>query len=179
MGATEHSFSEVPPQRLYLDTNIILEYLVETEPHHSRSTAFLDKVSSLGLTAIYLSSISWIEFVHVVLSEDFRNGLPSDTRQLYQLSDWGSGLVRRNYLVAFVERMKELLAHFDVYEIELTSAIQELAVTYSADHKLDSQDAVHLASMTMAHVLDLASFDSDFRDIDGLHLWNDNIHMRA
>jgi len=76
--ATERAFSEIPPAHLYLDTDIILDYLVSTRPFHSRSVRLLERIVEHGLTTIYLSSQSWMEFAHVIRHTSFRENLPDE-----------------------------------------------------------------------------------------------------
>ena len=78
MPATERAFSEIPPAHLYLDTDIILDYLVSTRPFHSRSVRLLERIVEHGLTTIYLSSQSWMEFAHVIRHTSFRENLPDE-----------------------------------------------------------------------------------------------------
>jgi hypothetical protein len=66
MAATERLFSEFPPALLYLDTNFVLDYLISTRPNHARVTSFLQKVFETGVTHIHISSLSWVEFGHVL-----------------------------------------------------------------------------------------------------------------
>ena len=76
MAAAERSFSEFPPARLYFDTDFVLNYLIPTQPHHARGGPFLQSVQAAGVTAAYVSSLTWLEFAHVVMKESSRSDLP-------------------------------------------------------------------------------------------------------
>jgi predicted nucleic acid-binding protein len=174
--AFEHAFLSPPPQRLYIDTDIVTAYLVDTQEHHRRCQAFLERLYQFGQTTLYLSSLLWIEFTHVIRRVDFRNSLAADLRASLHLNEWERPLVRQKYLRTLVRSLEDLLEHFAWVEIPLTPDIRAAALEYISEYNLGSQDAVHLASATSAAVLEFASLDRSFRRIEGLSLWNDRIH---
>jgi predicted nucleic acid-binding protein len=174
--ATKRAFSEFPPARIYLDTDILVNALISTQPHHERCVAFLDSVVRNGLTTVYLSSLSWLEYVHAITRDNFRRLLPAELQHELQFDRWKESLVRQAYVQRLVGAFDALLTQFDVIEISLTPEIRVSAIQYAAEYNLGSQDAVHLASASHAGVLDLASLDARFRRIDGLYLWDDHIH---
>ena len=57
MAAAERRFSDPPPSRIYLDTDIPINYLISSQPHHERCTTFLDRLARDGLrfTSFYVS----------------------------------------------------------------------------------------------------------------------------
>jgi predicted nucleic acid-binding protein len=174
--ATERRFSEPPPQHLYLDTNFILDYLVDTRPRHARVARFLQRVEMQDSTTLYLSSLSELEFLHVIRSEEFRQGLAPDWQRQYKLGQWEQPGVREAYCTGFLKLLQEFLDSFTWAEVALTAAVRTRAVREALTYNLDSHDAVHLASAYGAEVFDFASFDRGFRRVDGLSLWNDGIH---
>lgn len=176
MAATERSFSEFPPLHLYFDTDFILNYLIPTQPHHSRVVPFLQAVQSAGITTAYVSSLNWLEFGHVVRRESFRNDLPSEWQQTYRLSHWRDPQVQRTFLDALCRMFEEFLDAFGWSEVSVTPTVRRSALALMPQYNLDSHDAVHVASCIEAGVLDIASFDAAFRRVDGLFVWNDLIH---
>ena len=168
MPAIERSFSESLPAHLYLDTDILIAYLVGTQPHHHRCRTFLERLVQHGLTRIYVSSLSWMEFTHALMRERFRRNLPDHQRRRLQLDRWHEPLVRRTYLQAFLIAFEDLLAQFAWEEISLTPEVRMTAIDYIGQYNLGPQDAVHLASATLAGIFDLASLDQGFRRVDGL-----------
>lgn len=176
MPATERPFSDLPPPHLYVDTDIIVNHLVETEPHHQRCQQFLTRLSEIGTTTIYLSSLSWLEFAHVVMRQDFRSRLSEDLRARFQLHRWADASVRKTYLETLIERFEELLGQFDLVEIAVGPEVRKEATRLVGEYNLDSHDAIHLASANRLGVFDLASLDAGFRRVEGLHLCNDLIH---
>lgn len=179
MPATERRFSEIPPARLYVDTDVLISYLVASQPHHQRSREFFQRIAEHGLTRVYVSSLTWIEFAHVVTRERFRRALPEKLQGDLHLDHWSDRLIRQTYLQTFLDSLEDLLGQFDWSEVFIGSSIRRAAVEYIGTYNLGAQDAVHLACATAAEVLDLASFDKGFRSVDGLYLWNDLIHTDA
>jgi predicted nucleic acid-binding protein len=177
--ATERAFTEVPPTRLYLDTSVLLDYFVSASPTHARVRAFAVHLQSYHLTSIYLSSLSWLEIVNAVRRLNFRNALPAEWQQEYQLNRWQNPWVRQRYFQAWLGLLDGLLAQFEWIELAITPAVRVRALDYVSIYNLKPQDAAHLACANNAGVVDLASFDEDFRRVDGLHLWNDKIHTTS
>src|SRR5438067_13552126 len=75
VAAVEHAFTDQPPSSLYLDTDVCLAYLIPSEPLHERAAALFALLATYGYTTVYVSSLSWIEFVKVITSDRFRKGL--------------------------------------------------------------------------------------------------------
>lgn len=179
MTATERSFADPLPAGLYLDTDILLAYLVSTQLHHQRSRAFLERAFQEGRTSVYVSSLSWMEILQVIRREQFRNDLPEEMRREFRLDRWEDVGVRRRYVEGLLHLFDELLGQYDWFEIGLTREVRTSAAEYAVEYNLSAYDAVHLASATQSGVFDLASFDRGFRRVDRLVLWNDLIYSGA
>jgi predicted nucleic acid-binding protein len=174
--AAERSFSDPPPDRLYLDTNIVIDYLISNRPFHARCVAFLDSIRRRGRTTIFLSSISWTEFVHVIRKDTFRSVLPDELQERLSVGRWQDSSIREQYIDFFLALFQRLIDHFDWAEVPVTSTVRARAVTLIKQFNLGTQDAIHVASAFETGVLDLASFDEGYRRVDGLVLWNDHIY---
>ncbi len=61
MPATKRRFSDPPPETLYVDSDVLISYLVRTQPHHARARAFLRGLAVRGVTTLYVSSLTWLE----------------------------------------------------------------------------------------------------------------------
>lgn len=179
MPATERTFSDSLPARLYLDTDVIIAALVDTQPRYARCKAFIERLATSGHVTICLSSLSWLEFGHAVMRENFRRALPSIRRRRLRPEHWEQPMIRRAYLQALFAELDTLLAQLKWLEIPLTRSVRVAAVRFMADYALGSQDAVHLASAGEVGARDLASLDQKFRRVNGLYLWNDHIHNQA
>jgi predicted nucleic acid-binding protein len=149
--------------------------VIETEPHHQRARTLLDRAGE-ARTVLLLSSLSWIEFVNVVIKERFRLQLPVDQQRRLRLHRWQDARVRRAYVELMVSSFDAALAQFVSDEVALTPDVKRQAISYIADYSPGPNDAVHLASAWKARCFDMASFDAGFRRVDNLTLWNDLIH---
>jgi len=173
--ATERAFSDPPPGRLYLDTDILINYVLSSEPHHRRASTFLEGLLAHD-TMLCLSSITWVEYAHVLTRDDFRRRLPQEIRQRFQLDGWSDPAVRQQYLQEHVRALEELLAQFEWLEVFPLAEVRRAALALMAQYNLDGQDAIHLASASSQGVVDFASFDHVYRRVDELILWNDLIY---
>jgi predicted nucleic acid-binding protein len=165
-----------PPTHLYVDTNIILDYLIPTRPRHGSAQRLFEHLGRNGLTTLNISALSWVEFAHVVTRQDLRDTLPEEWKQRYRLADWTEPAVRQGYLQAIIRFFEDFLQQFGWSEIAVTENVRTRALQYVALYNLDAHDSVHLASAAEAGVADLASFDRQFRRVDDLYLWNDLIY---
>jgi len=109
MPAIERSFSDPLPRDLYLDTDIMVSYLVVTQPHHHRCQAFLQRIAHHGRTRVHLSSLTWMEFANVITRERFRQALPEDLRRQYRVDLWEQPRVRQAYIRSLLGTLDELL----------------------------------------------------------------------
>ena len=179
MPATERPFTAIPPAHLYLDTNVCLDYLVNTRPYHARAQALFAHVVAHGITALCISSLSWLEFAHVIAKANFRDALPVATHRQFQLDKWDDPTVREVYVVTFLGHFQALLDQFGWQEVFVTLDVRRQALRLNAQYNLGPHDAAHLACAQEAGVIDLASFDKGFRRVEGLYLWNDLIHRSS
>ena len=123
MSAIESSFSDPLPDRLYVDTDTVISHLVSSQSHHARCTGFLESLAR-HQTVIYLSSLLWMEYTHVVTRERFRQALPLDMQQRFRLDRWEDARVREEYLAASLQALNDLLDQFDWVAVFLTSDIR-------------------------------------------------------
>ena len=164
-----------PPSSLYVDSDMPLNYLIRTQPHHARAQSFLRALAVHG-TTLYISSLTWLELAHVVTREDFRRRLPLDLQQRFHLDRWQDQPVREAYVRALLGWIERLLDQFAWNEVFITDQIRVAAIQAMTRFRLSSQDACHLACAQQEGVQDFASFDEAYRRVDGLILWNDLIH---
>jgi predicted nucleic acid-binding protein len=176
MPALEHAFDEPPPELLYVGTDIFVNYLISTQPHHARCRAFLERLHQGARTTLYVSSLTWLELAHVFTRPSFRDDLAEDLQRRYRVGRWERPEVRRVYLDGLIGEFELLLAQFPWVEVPVAPMVRRVAVTFMAQYGLGSQDATHLASAAMENAADFASFDSIYRRVDDLDLWNDLIY---
>jgi predicted nucleic acid-binding protein len=174
--ALEHRFDEPLPDHLYVDTDIFVNFMVSTQPHHDRCREFFERVQSEAHTTLYLSSLSWLELAHVITRPSFRDELTDDLQRQYRIGRWERPDIRRTYIDGLLGEFEATLNQFPWVELPVTPLVRRLATRYIAEYSLGSQDAAHLASAAFAGVADFVSLDAAFRRVDDLDLWNDLIY---
>jgi predicted nucleic acid-binding protein len=172
--ASERSFRDALPERLYPDTDFLLSILFNSQPHHLRSLAFVDHLLRSDRTTLVVSSILWTEFAHVLSRESFRKQLAVEEAREVAPAQWSRPAVRERYIRRHVAELDHLLNQFALIEAPLDAAIRRAALALMARHALGSQDSVHVATAFAAGTRDLVSFDATYRRVDGLLLWNDH-----
>jgi predicted nucleic acid-binding protein len=174
--AVERAFGELPPQHLYVDTNVYLAHLVATHPQHAQAQALFLRLATAGLTTLYLSPLVWTEFLAAVCHRDVLRLLPAPVKQQLNLQQWSVFRVQRGYRRHMLAQLEELLEAFAWVEVPLTPEVRVQALQYLDTYYLDPNDAIYLASATVVGVHDFASFDRAFRPVAGLSLWNNRLH---
>ena len=76
MPATEHSFGEAPPDRLCVDTNLCVAYLIDEHDHHERAVKFFEHLEVYGSTILYVSTLVSIEFAAASLPRGYLPSCP-------------------------------------------------------------------------------------------------------
>lgn len=175
MSATERSFDEPPPDRLYIDTDFLISCLTDAQPHYPRCISFLEALARHG-TEIYVSALTWLEFAYVVSKERFRLELSTEMQAEYALHHWQRREVRGRYIADMIGRARALLAPFEWAQVPITGDVQRRAQDYMIAYGLHPQDAAHVAAAELAGVSDIATLDRGFRKVDDITLWNDLIH---
>lgn len=146
------------PERVALDTSLVVRALIETQPLHEACAAFLDRLVTSGSTLI--SS----ELVEIELAEA-SVGIALAER-------WGSAWRRhrtdgrarrraRRLLTDVRERFSLLLESADHVDVPIAS-IREDVPTLMGDYGLASYDAVHAASAIAAGAEAIATTDTGF-----------------
>lgn len=176
MPATEHAFVEAPPAQLYIDTDFIVACLERTDPHHGRCAAFMGRIVAYGRTTLYMSSLSWLEFIHTITRQRFRDIADDDLRRRFRLDRWEDPPIRQAYIAYMTESFTAFLDQCDWAEVDLTPAIRAEAIRLLAAYNLNAHDAVHLATARDVAAADFVSLDRGYRRVETLHLWNDRIY---
>jgi predicted nucleic acid-binding protein len=177
--ALDRAFQEPVPDQLYVDTDIFINYLFSSQPHHERCRPFLDRLRASVRTTLFVSPLSWLELAHVITRPSFRDDLADDLQRQYRVGRWHQPQIRQAYLDGLLADFDALLDQFTWVEVPLSPVVRRLAIRFMAEYGLGSQDAIHLASAAQAGVTDIASFDAVYRRVDALNLWNDRIHGDA
>jgi predicted nucleic acid-binding protein len=150
VAATERAFRELPPVHLYLDTDILIAYLVSSDPNHLRAETFLLRLLEHGWTTVYVSPLSWTEYLHIVTMERVRATLPPPLHRAFRLSEWQQPSVRQTFMQTMLGLLDRLLDQFPAADISITRDTRRLATDYMIRYNLKSQDAMHLACATLA-----------------------------
>lgn len=148
----------LPPERVALDTSLVVRALIETQPLHEACAGFLDRL--VASEATFISS----ELVEIELAEA-AFGIALAER-------WGSGWRRhrtdgrarrraRRLLSDVRERYGLLLESADHVEVPI-AAISEDVPMLMADYGFASYDAVHAASAIAAGAEAIATTDTGF-----------------
>jgi predicted nucleic acid-binding protein len=110
--AFEHAFLDPVPAHLYVDTDILVNYLIDTQPHHARCRAFVERLRQEQRTTLYVSSLSWLEFAHVISRPGFRDELADDLQRRFRIGRWERSEIRRGYFEGLLGELEAVLDHF-------------------------------------------------------------------
>lgn len=148
-----------PPAAIVIDTNVVAEMLLPSEPEHAACNALLQRLGDAG-TLVVFSRLLELELWEVVFNQALRRTLPRRDRPLGRFKR----SARRTAIEA-VDRAthmwEELLddLRWDCVELhEVTDAVPDLMRAYG----LQSYDAVHAATLLASGVTDMVTRDAGF-----------------
>jgi predicted nucleic acid-binding protein len=167
------------PAHLFLDTCILIAYLVRTDKFHDQAREFLQRLTDEGATVVYITSQTWMEFAYVVGRPSFRRRLPDEVRDRFDLGRWDDDAgVRRAYHDHYLLPLEDLLGQFAGWaEIPVTADAWARSRHFLIEYDVSGQDAVHLAAIeSLTDIRDVASFDKKLRRLDGWYVWIDPVN---
>lgn len=172
--ATEHGFREANfPHLVTIDADFVVSAIVETELFHRECLAFSRRLRIESIRVVS-SPFLRLEFLQAWRKALTRHAVPRSAA--LQTRFWEDPSEGR---MAYFERGEQLFdAFMDLFsyvETRLSRPLQRETRVQMAQHNLNSMDACLLASARRAGTDHIVSLDSDFRRVDDIHLWNDNI----
>jgi len=166
LPAIRRSGEERPlPEILVADSSFLFAATYDAgDGLYDRSSAFARALREAG-TVLVLSPLVYLE-ASQCWRRLFRLGLLQPTE--------ATGDPREDRKTAFQEANRHLntfLGLFETYTVEFSQELAEVASIHVAEYNLRSHDALFVALSTVTRVSHLVAFDSDFRRVDGLTLW--------
>lgn len=147
-----------PPEALLLDTTVVVEALLPSQPHHAACIAFFERVGTSGSTLIF-NRLLETELCEVL----FNIALKEQHGKRWKTARYDGRARRRagRLLDAGLAAWEELLDTVSWLQLELNEVSAEVPGLMRA-HGLRSYDAVHAASLFFADVADIATLDHGF-----------------
>lgn len=147
-----------PPSTLLLDTTIVVEALLPSQPNHAACVAFFDRIAGSETTLIF-NRLLETELCEVL----FNIALKEQHGKRWKTARYDGRARRRagRLLDGGLKSWRELLDAVAWSRIELSEVSDEVPRLIGA-HGLRSYDAVHAASLDFAGVSDLATLDHGF-----------------
>jgi predicted nucleic acid-binding protein len=173
-NATEHAFTDEPlPSAVALDADFLINVLNEAEEYHKPCLQFATRLAAADTTVI-CSPVLRLEVLRGWQKAATSGGITIDLLQQKLLIPDPIHL-RRLLLHFGDDALSSFLAPFRQYEVRLSARLFVETREVMANYGLKPMDACFLAAAERVEVQDIVSLDSDFRRVDGIHLWNDNI----
>lgn len=177
--AKEHPFAESPPPQIYWDTSFVLSALLPDDSNHARCLNFCQSLQAAGTQIIY-SQATLIECIIKCrrLAEEGR--LPPTYRRMLMETLPGKTQDKGGLFSHRIGEWERTLTSFlrqfrDCWEVNITKSVMRRVFPLIRRYRLDTFDAIHLATMEQVACSDIASLDEDFQRVRDLGLWNDLI----
>ena len=166
--ATQHSFSETPPEVIYWDSNFLLSSLLSDDTNHMRCLNFCLSIQSASTRVVY-SQATLIESIIKCHRAAKEGHLPSPQRLLPLGTDF-----LFSYCIAEWQRtLRSFLRQFrDCWEVNITKSVMKRVFPLIRQYHLDVFDALHIATMQHVGCNHIACLDEHFLRISNLHVWN-------
>ena len=153
--------------QVFLDTNILL-YAVTDHPRFSQwCNTLLDRIHRGDVTG-HVSAIVLNEFIHKLIIGEVAQKTGLKPGQVIQHLKRNPEALEKLEAYAIVD---EVDTGYDLIILEVTVDIFRMARRLMQTHRLMSNDALHLAVMQKNNLQNLATNDSDFDKIEGVHVW--------
>lgn len=152
----------VIPERVYLDTNVIVYALIRDMAH---SEVCLNACQALidADSTIYISHLTRLEFLQAVRGLANSDSLPDEVRQRFALSDWENFMVRERWLNFWADQLDGFLTSFrEYYELPYRARAWRDVPRQMAFGPMAAYDAYHLATALSYEVPFLWTTDDGF-----------------
>ena len=153
--------------KVFLDTNILL-YAVTDHPRFGQwCNTLLDRIHRGDVTG-YVSAVVLNEFIHKLIIGEVAQKTGLKPGQVIQYLKRKPEALEELETYAIVD---EVDARYDLIILEVTADIFRMARRLMQAYRLMSNDALHLAVIQKSNLQNLATNDSDFDGIEGVHVW--------
>jgi predicted nucleic acid-binding protein len=161
------------PELVALDADFVVNVAITTEEFHRPCLSFSDRLRVDGVRIVF-SPLLRLEFLQAWRKALNRGAMATMIARQGRL--WDDPVEERQEYFARAERLFEsFIDQFSRVEVRLDQRLQRETREQMAQHNLNSMDACLLATALRAGTDHIVSLDSDFRRVDGIDLWNDNI----
>ena len=152
---------------VYVDSNIFIYDATEHPKYAISCSKFLDRVESGGITGI-TSILTINETVHKLSIIELSSKMKERPVSIIRLVKEDPSLLDtldNPFIVA------EDIMDMNLEIVSFSDLIFEKALRFMKQHRLMSNDAVHLATMKRYGVTNIATNDGDFERVRGLKVW--------
>jgi predicted nucleic acid-binding protein len=167
LPANRHSFNEDRlPEQIIVDSSFLFDAVMETDQgRHEPALGFAQRLRASNCVLVY-SSLIFIEAPQC-WRRMYARGLLVPNQQGHDVvSDRINAFNKADNL------LNELLASFRRRRVAISGRLMSAASRLVAMLNLKAHDALVVAIAHEIGVPDIASFDRDFRRVDGVELWD-------
>ena len=152
---------------VYVDSNIFIYDTTEHPKYSLPCSNFLDRVESGGITGI-TSILTVNETIHKLSIIELSSKMKERPVSIIRMVKKDPSLLDAldiPYIAA------EDIMDMNLEIVSFSNLIFEKALRFMKQHRLMSNDAVHLATMQRYGITNIATNDGDFERVRGLKVW--------
>lgn len=152
---------------VYVDSNIFIYDTTEHPKYSLPCSNFLDRVESGGITGI-TSILTVNETIHKLSIIELSSKMKERPVSIIRMVKKDPSLLDAldiPYIAA------EDIMDMNLEIVSFSNLIFEKALRFMKQHRLMSNDAVHLATMQRYGITNIATNDGDFERVGGLKVW--------
>ena len=152
---------------VYVDSNIFIYDTTEHPKYSLPCSNFLDRVESGGITGI-TSILTVNETIHKLSIIELSSKMKERPVSIIRMVKKDPSLLDAldiPYIAA------EDIMDMNLEIVSFSNLIFEKALRFMKQHRLMSNDAVHLATMKRYGITNIATNDGDFERVRGLNVW--------
>jgi predicted nucleic acid-binding protein len=161
------------PDFIYFDTSFLMLAANGTQEERIEAARFMKRLESRNVF-VFVSTLVIFEVWHVALVEAARDYAGEGWERDFERPDFRRSIfpraqplihrVRQDFLDRFIEQGRGQI-------VAVTPEDMDNAAGFVHDFGLDSYDAAHAGVMRSYDVVDIATNDRDFEQVDSFNLW--------
>lgn len=157
---------------LYVDSSLLTAATLAGTHHSQAAAVFFDQLLQPPVR-LYFSHLVRYEFLRALERlATSRTLLAPEVRAVHALDEWDSAHVRQRWFEFGMQQLDEFVSSIgEVFELPIDQTLYRSALEIMSTYRLNSYDALHVATALRVGLVDFASCDRDFERVEAMRVY--------